>query len=137
MASFAGIAKGIANLGTGGIYGALTKKPGDTALPPESDLIGKSSEELLKISKYDPGVLQRIGNLLTGGIYGAASGMNKEWGRASEAAEMIRQEELQRRLMARMARNGPQPFTTPEQVQQMNALQPEEQLIPYDYNKFM
>ncbi len=136
MASFAGIAEGLANLGTGGIYGALTKKPGDTALPPESDLIGKSSEELLKISEYDPGVLQRIGNLLTGGIYGAASGMNKQQSRADEAADLIRQEEMEKRLMARMARMGPQPFTTPQMVQPIGTQTPEQMFVPQDPNAF-
>ena len=136
MASFAGIAEGLANLGTGGIYGALTKKPRDTALPPESDLIGKSSEELLKISEYDPGVLQRIGNLLTGGIYGAASGMNKQQSRADEAADLIRQEEMEKRLMARMARMGPQPFTTPQMVQPIGTQTPEQMFVPQDPNAF-
>ena len=134
MASFAGIAKGLANLGTGGIYGALTKKPGDTALPPESDLMGKSPDDLRKIANYDPGILQRLGNLLTGGIYGAATGMNKEMGRAAEAADLIRQEEMEKRLMAKLARMSPQPMVTPEMMQPQS---PESQLAPYDPNKFM
>lgn len=136
MASFAGIAEGLANLGTGGLYNALSKKKDNTELPPESDLLGKSSEELKKISNYDPGILQRLGNLLTGGIYGAASGMNKQQSRADEAAEMIRQEELQKRLMARMARIGPQPFTTPQMVQPIGTQTPEQMFVPQDPNAF-
>lgn len=136
MASFAGIAEGLANLGTGGLYGALSKKKDATELPPESDLLGKSSDELKKIASYDPGFLQRLGNLLSGGIYGAATGMTKQQGRADEAAEMIRQEELQKRLMARMARNGPQPFTTPQMVQPTGAQTPEQMFVPQDPNAF-
>ena len=133
MASFAGIAEGLANLGTGGLYGALSKKKDATELPPESDLLGKSSDELKKIASYDPGFLQRLGNLLSGGIYGAATGMNKEMGRANEAADMVRQEEMEKRLMAKLARMNPQPFSSPQMMQSMS---PETQLTPQDPNAF-
>lgn len=133
MASFAGIAEGLANLGTGGLYGALSKKKDATELPPESDLLGKSSDELKKIASYDPGFLQRLGNLLSGGIYGAATGMTKQQGRADEAAEMVRQEEMEKRLMAKLARMNPQPFSSPQMMQPMS---PETQLTPQDPNAF-
>ena len=133
MASFAGIAEGLANLGTGGLYGALSKKKDATELPPESDLLGKSSDELKKIASYDPGFLQRLGNLLSGGIYGAATGMTKQQGRSDEAAEMIRQEEMEKRLMAKLARMNPQPFSSPQMMQPMS---PETQLTPQDPNAF-
>lgn len=134
MPSFSGFAEGLANLASGGMYNAFTKKPGDDALPEESPLAGKSSDDLKKLANYDPGFLQRVGNLLSGGIYGAATGMNTKMDMSSQAADMIRQEELEKRLMRKLAAMSPQPMMTPEMMQPQT---PESQLAPYDPNKFM
>jgi len=121
MASFAGIAKGIGNVATGGILNALTKKPGETPEDPNADLANMKTDDLKKIAAYDPGVLGRLGNLLTGGILGEATGMNSKMDRAGSAADMIREEEMNKRLMDRMRRliaaQSPQPFTSPESMQ--------------------
>jgi hypothetical protein len=134
MPSFSGFAEGLANLASGGMYNAFTKKPGDDLLPKESPLSGKTTEELKKIYNDSPGILERVGNLLSGGIYGAATGMQDRIDLSDKAAAMIRQEELEKRLMRRLAAMGPQPMMTPEMMQPQT---PESQLAPYDPNKFM
>ena len=125
MPSFAGIAEGLGNLATGGLYGALTKKPGDLPEDPNADLAGMKPEDLKKIAAYDPGIMSRLGNLLTGGLLGEATGTNALERRSNTASDLIREEELQKRrlemekrLMDRMAmRISPQPFTPTDTMQ--------------------
>lgn len=126
MPSFAGIAEGLGNLATGGLYNAFTKKKSDLNEPlPNEDLYGKEVDELKKIAAYDPGIMSRLGNLLTGGLLGEATGTNALERRSNTASDLIREEELQKRrlemekrLMDRMAmRISPQPFTPTDTMQ--------------------
>lgn len=113
MADFSGFAKGAGNLLTGGLLGALSNEtfnPQKMEVPKTAQM---RREELMRAASYDPGLLKRIGNLMSGGIYGQFSGMAEKQQIASQAKDLIIQQEMERKLRDRMAQQNLNPIEEP------------------------
>lgn len=100
----------LANLGTGGLYGALGGPGMDKPKTPEEQAAFMNDPEKLKAAAaYTPGFGDRLANLLSGGIYGNLSGMNQQMGNAELAKRAILEEEIQKRAMQRAAMRAEPP----------------------------
>lgn len=108
----AGFLEGLANLATGGLYGALsgsTAKAAGERMDLMKQALADPNSAAAKMADYNPGIGERAANLLTGGIYGGLSGMNEKMANAEAIRRTLMQDQLNQRLAQRMQSYGMQP----------------------------